>query len=425
MPLLKLRTLTRVLVVPVAMAWPLVGPAAESPANTVAPALQAFVADALREHPEMQAARAELERIRAEADAADQPLYNPQLGLEYEETDITEKTLGIEQTFDWTGKREARANAAAAALVAAEARYRAAREAFVAELLTALANFEIAEQQAALAERSAKLMQRFSDIAEQRQRAGDLSQVDYDLAVLARLEADMQLARTRSRLAEAEQDLRVLTLGSAGAWPQLPRALPTLDVGAELDQLLANVPAIVAAHADAQSAAAIVALRKRQTRPDPTFGLRGGKEGEENLIGFSVSIPLFVRNSYGAELAAARAGERAAMQNAAAIEREVRAQIIAAGRRYENVRDAWQGWSAQGETSLNRQMDVLERLWRAGELGTTDYLVQLKQALDTNAGALDLRNELWTAWFDWLEASARATEWIGIAANAPTTNELP
>lgn len=373
----------------------------------------------------MQAARAGLERIRAEADAADQPLYNPQLGLEYEETDITEKTLGIEQTFDWTDKREARANAAAAALVAAEARYRAAREAFVAELLTALANFEIAEQQAALAERSAKLMQRFSDIAEQRQRAGDLSQVDYDLAVLARLEADMRRARARSRLAEAEQDLRVLTLGTADAWPQLPSALPTLDVGTELDRLLANVPAIIAAHADAQSAAAIVALRKRETRPDPTFGVRGGKEGEENLIGFSVSIPLFVRNSYGAELSAARAGERAAMQNAAAIEREVRAQIVAAGRRYENVRDAWQGWSAQGETSLNRQMDVLERLWRAGELGTTDYLVQLKQALDTNAGALDLRNELWTAWFDWLEASARATEWTGLANNAPAANELP
>ena len=425
MPSLELRTLVRVFIAAIFTAGPAAVPAAGSTIDPVTPALRSFVADALRGHPEMQAARAELERFRAEADAADQPLYNPELSLEYQETEITEKTLGIEQAIDWTDKRGARSNAAAATLVAAEARYRAAREAFVAELLTTLADFEIATQHTALAKRSAALMQRFSDIAEQRQRAGDLSQVDYDLAVLARLEADMRFARVQSRLAEAEQDLRVFTLGTSTAWPQLPHTPPKLDVGTELDQLLSVVPAIIAARADARSAAAIVALRKREKRPDPTLGIRGGKDGEENMIGFSVSIPLFVRNRYSAELAAASAGEQAAIQNAAAIEREVRAQIVAAGRRYEYVRDAWQGWSGQGEISLNRQMEVLERLWRAGELGTTDYLVQLRQALDTNAGALNLRNEMWAAWFDWLEASARATEWAGLAVPSPTANELP
>lgn len=419
MSLIHTRARVRAFLAILVMASPAAAHAADLSHPAVSPALQAFVAEALREHPDMRAAHAELDRFRAEAEAADQPLYNPEVGIEYEETDIKERTLGLQQTFDWSDKQEARASAAASALVAAKARFAAVREAFVAELLTTLADYDVAVEQAMLAEHRAELMRRFADLAEQRQQAGDLPQVDFNLALLARTDAQMELARARSQQAGAEQQLRALTLGMTNTWPVLPRQSPELRFEADLDQLLATSPAMVAAHADVQSAAAIVSLRRRERKPDPTFGLHAGKEGEEDVIGFSVSIPLFVRNSYGAELAAARAEERAAALNAAAIERDLRARLITAGRRYQNIREAWQGWEALGATSLDQQIDVLERLWRAGELGTTDYLVQLTQALDTRTGALDLKNELWSAWFDWLEASARATDWVGLAATAP------
>lgn len=424
MSLLHIRARLRVALAVLMMASPTAALAAEGPTPAVPPALQAFVAEALRSHPDMQAARAELDRFRAEAKAADQPLYNPELGLEYEETGIKERTLGLQQTIDWSDKQEARASAAASALIAAQARFAAVREAFVAELLTALADYDVTIEQTRLAQRRAELMRRFAELAEQRQQAGDLPQVDYNLALLASTEAQMELARALSRQADAEQQLRALTLGMTGGWPTLPQRLPELHFETDLDKLLATLPGMIAAHADVQSAAAIVSLRRRERKPDPTFGLRAGKVGEEDLIGFSVSIPLFVRNSYGAELAAASAEKRAVSLNAAAIERDLRARLITAGRRYQNIREAWQGWEALGAASLEQQIDLLERLWQAGELGTTDYLVQLRQALDTRTGALDLKNDLWTAWFDWLEASARATDWVGVAAPAADPNTL-
>ena len=415
MSLLNLRALGRACVAIAVMASLSVVQAAETSASTATPALQSFVSEALRRHPAMQAARAELDRFRAEADAAGQPLYNPELGIEYEDTDLRERTIGLQQTFDWSDKREARASAAESALVAAKARYAAVREAFIAGLLIALADNEVAAQQARLAERSVELMRRFARLGEQRQEAGDLSLVDYNLTVLARTEAEMQLARARSRAVDAEQQIRALTIGMSGAWPALPQEPPPLRFKTDPDELLAESPAVLAARADAQSAAAIVSLRQRQRKPDPTFGLRAGKEGEEDLIGLSFSIPLFVRNSFRAEVAAAVAEERAASLDAAAIERDIRARLITAGRRYLNVRSAWQSWESVGAASLDRQIDVLEQLWQAGELGTTDYLVQLKQALDTHTGALELKLELWAAWSDWLEASARASDWVGLA----------
>jgi cobalt-zinc-cadmium efflux system outer membrane protein len=58
---------------------------------------------------------------------------------------------------------------------------------------------------------------------------------------------------------------------------------------------------------------------------------------------------------------------------------------------------------------------MLDRLWQAGELNTTDYLVQLKQALGTEASAIDQRGRMWQAWATWLAASGQADQWLNLA----------
>jgi len=55
----------------------------------------------------------------------------------------------------------------------------------------------------------------------------------------------------------------------------------------------------------------------------------------------------------------------------------------------------------------------LQRLWEAGELSTTDYLVQLRQTLDTKESALELRRSMWQAWFEWMSASGQIETWLG------------
>ena len=55
---------------------------------------------------------------------------------------------------------------------------------------------------------------------------------------------------------------------------------------------------------------------------------------------------------------------------------------------------------------------MLEKLWRAGEISTSDYLVQLKQNLDTALSALALESQAWQAWLDYLAAAGRLTDWL-------------
>jgi cobalt-zinc-cadmium efflux system outer membrane protein len=54
----------------------------------------------------------------------------------------------------------------------------------------------------------------------------------------------------------------------------------------------------------------------------------------------------------------------------------------------------------------------LERLWTAGELNTTDYLIQLTQALDTKASAIEQRGRMWTDWSEFLIASGKIEHWL-------------
>ena len=56
------------------------------------------------------------------------------------------------------------------------------------------------------------------------------------------------------------------------------------------------------ARARAQTARAAVRQADLDRRADPTFGIKGGREDEENLIGLRLSIPLQFRNDFGARV---------------------------------------------------------------------------------------------------------------------------
>jgi cobalt-zinc-cadmium efflux system outer membrane protein len=81
---------------------------------------------------------------------------------------------------------------------------------------------------------------------------------------------------------------------------------------------------------------------------------------------------------------------------------------------YRVTRRARLAWEQTGQRSVSTQIDLLRRLWQAGELSTTDFLVQLNQALNTQASAIGVRGRAWRAWFEWLTASGRIDDWLGL-----------
>lgn len=383
-----------------------------SPETPRSLALLMFVRTVLADNPRLLAARSGVEAAQARALGAGRPLYNPELEISAETAASDTASVGISQAIDWADKRDARRGVAGFEAEAARAEFQATRQQVIGELLAALGRYYSAEALERLARQRERLMQRFVTLAERRHQAGDLSQIELDLAQLAHTQSLLQQAQASAGRTDAEQAL-VAVIGSSPRqdWPALPERLP--EPGRfDAQKLLDALPVLQVQRARIAAAQSTVTLRQREQRPDPTLGLRGGREGTGNLVGLSLSIPLYVRNDFRAETQAANAQLIEAQQTGQDLYRRTQARLTSAAERYRVTHAAWAAWERGGQPSLSSQLALLERFWQAGELSTADYLLQLNQTLETRGNALELRGQLWRSWFDWLAASGQFDRWL-------------
>lgn len=379
--------------------------------------LQQLAQTVLLEHPDLQAARAEYNAALAQMRAADQPLYNPELEIDIEKTDIKTSSLGINQAIDWSDKRGAQATAGQARAKAALAQLRQTQINVLSELLNQLSQYHHAGAQASLAKQRVELLNNFYQLARQRFEAGDVGRSDVDLARMALSEAQMQSASAVSDAYAASTTLLTYSSKPADGWPQLP-ALPQPWDGIKDPEALKNHPLLQQSLWQFRASQSQLELARRQSHADPTIGLRGGKEADESLLGFSFSMPLNFRNTFKAEIEAAAAESLSAEQNWIQARRLASARLESASQRYQLTYAALQDWQSAGLASLKGQTQLLKRLWESGELSTTEYLVQLQQTLDTRSSAIELQQSAWDAWTDWLKAAGQLHHWLAISNKA-------
>ena len=367
-------------------------------------------------HPEVLASVAAVDASSAMRDAMARPLFNPELALEFEDRVHETRILTVNQTFDISGRRAARTNAAGHDQDRATAELAGVRRRIAGELLYLLGDYWTATSQDALAETRIDLMRAFAELTLQRRQAGDLTQVELNSANLAYARAEVAHATAESALAAADQALRAVVPSPVPeAWPALPVELqPAPSNPGIVEGLLAELPELRARQAEVARAQATVELRIRERRPNPTVTLGAGEEDREHYVALAFTMPLNVRNRYNHEVAAARAELSLFERSAENTRLRARHRMLAAGERYRHTREAWLAWQRSGEPNQAQQAELLERLVQAGELSTTDYLVQLNQTLDAAMDALELRREFWRAWFEWLGASGQIDAWLGL-----------
>lgn len=387
----------------------------DSPPPRTSSPLQDAVRDAWKASPLIEAARAELEAARARARAAAQPLYNPELSFDAENADVNRRTGSLSLTLDVSGKRRARTAQGQAELQVSQASYELLRRDVAARWLKAWSAAALAARQSELGRRRLALMQRFDALAEQRLKVGDISSPERDLAGLALGEAQIQQASLLGNEAAARAALMAIHGDAANLSPALPQSLPPASAtvpSLALDQR----PEVVKARAQQNRADAGVQAARRARLPDPTVSLTGGhvRNGPINdrVVGVSVSIPLPVLNTGRADLDAASAEADVAAADMRSQEWLVRAQLQEAQARYDALLGAAKAFRAGRAAAFEERTALLEKLWRAGEISTSDYLVQLKQSLDTALSGLELESQAWQAWFDYLAAAGRLNDWI-------------
>ena len=147
------------------------------------------------------------------------------------------------------------------------------------------------------------------------------------------------------------------------------------------------------------------------------MGLRGGRDGASNMLGLTLEIPLFVRNDFSAEVTAAALDMSQQQQLYQETYRRALAKLDGANQRFQNTRQTWKNWLKQGQKAQQTQEKLLNKLWQAGELTASDYLIQAKQNVDTAMTATQLQAELLQALISLLAASGQIEQWAGLDSN--------
>ncbi|VAW64290.1 hypothetical protein MNBD_GAMMA08-697 [hydrothermal vent metagenome] len=396
---------------------------ATAASNDNAGILSEFIQSNLQQHPNLLAAKADLQSAAAALRASDQAIYNPELELDYEDaTDVTQ-TIGISQTIDWGDQQGSRTSMAQAQMNKASANYTMEIQSLISNLLTALAKHQTGNGLALLSNHTLLLMQEFKQIAEQRYQAGDLSQVELNLARLAYNQSLMEQAGILSDAAESREQLRVLLGSMPQTLPLLPEQLPEPELEENLEGFLQQLPEIRAQLAGVQAAKQQVEIRKSEKAWDPTISVTAGTEGDDDLIGVNLSIPLNIRNSFSAEVDAAQQDLIASEQRTQLAYRNARGELIVTTERYQNLLHAWNNWRDNSRNSVGQQLKLIKQLWQAGDISAADYLLQIKQALETQAAGLQLRNQLWQVAFNWMRQTNSIDSWLNIEINSPVKNK--
>ena len=373
-----------------------------------------FVVGVVDANPRIKAARMTLVSKSATRDAESQSLYNPDILLNAEDTDTSMRSVGISQTLDWSGKRNARAEVEELEYLFAESELLESRRILMAELLKGLAQHQIGLERLAVVLERQQMMDDLVTLAQSRLAAGDISQVDLDLVKLAASNARIHSAGVRANQLEAIRTVQSLAKQSIPTtWPSLPDTIPNIPRSLNTEELIHQLPEVILAKLIVQRNDSLTKLRRAERRPDPTVSLEGGKEDGETLVGFNVTIPLFVRNSFKHEVNSIRAERTASEWRADDVQHQARVRLISATERFGLLRSAWIDWETTSKESLSRPVKQLQRLWESGEMTTTDYVVQLGETLAVKESALDLREWVWFAWFDWLMASGQIDDWLG------------
>lgn len=382
--------------------------------QTHATSLKHWLNNTVDNHPSVLSAESVISEASFNKEAAAKAVYNPELEIDTESIeDVNTTTVGISQTIDWGDSRGANMAVAKSNHAIATYAFELTQRQVAQRALAALANLYTSESLKALAEQRNELMQRIQKIAKRRFSYGDLSSVDVDLAKLSYAQARFNLSSSGSDLIRAKQHVIALTGRNIGVLPIMPLDFPDPQENKQnVEKTIQQLPSMLQALMAIKSAQANIKLQASQNAVNPTIALRAGREESDHILGLTLSIPLQVRNDFKAEVNAANEVMIQREREAVAVHRELYSQFEITTVSYGLSREAWMFWQKTGAGILSGQITLLERLWKAGELNTSDYLLQLKQALETKESAIEQRGRLWEDWSAWLLATGKIEQWL-------------
>lgn len=329
--------------------------------------------------------------------------------LGHEAGEFREETFHLVQQVEWPGRTAARRRAAAHAIEAGAARFRADSVELAFRVRKAYVQAWFAEAAEAVARRTAAVIRGVAEDAEIRLQAGDIPAFAARRLRLERAQADRDVAEAALRCRDARRTLAALIAPGTGVEEVGPsegvKGIPPVVTREAALRALSRRPDLEAARRELAAARAGEQVARRSWVPDPTLGL-GYRHQNDGFAGTSIAVdvpvPLFDRGAGTRE--EATAASSAAAYRLELSRRLAKYDLVAASDRYTSSRTqletAAEGLAANGEALLSaataayleHEMTLLELLDAAGAFE------------DAQLGALSLRSAAWISYYDLLRA---------------------
>lgn len=391
-----------------------------TPATTAAPlTLAAAVQLALENHPELSAARREIEATEGARIQAG-TYQNPSLSVEVEDlrrrTSTT--TVMLSQPFELGGKRAARIAAAERATELARAQLDGRQAELRASVTAAFFSSLIAQDRVRLAQASLDLARVGSQAAGKRVISGKVSPVEETRAKVAEANVRLELIQAQGELQTSLQELRSLTAGTATIQYVDGNALmlPVVPMLEALELRIADAPALRQARLEVRRLGALADLETAKRVPDITVsaGVMRAQEQRSNqaVIGISVPLPIFDRNR-GNIVEALRRQDKAENE-AQATELRLRAEVSMARQRQATA--SAEVAAVQTEILPGAQ-SAFDAASKGFELGKFDYL----GALDAQRSLLQARAQYLRSLAEVHRAATDIDRLLGGSMQAPSS----
>jgi len=366
--------------------------------------------------PAIIAARMRIEEARGRVIGASLPFTtNPTIGVESGRrsggASSTDYGVEVAQELDMPARRRARIDSARAVVTQEEQRAMENERQVLRDVATSYLRALEARERADSAANGKRLAEEALHIAERRYAAGDVAQLDVNLA--------------RTAVARAEAETRAASAMLIGHVTQLQVLLgitAPVTIGGSLrdtlilatDDLLTRATERSDVRAlDAEIAGTEAEQRLAKTLRWPDFGLRASykREGEERIVlgGVGMSLPVFNRGQEASAVASARLArlqvERDALTRT--VEAEIRGAIAS--------HDALSGAAEEYERRVLPLVEENERLalesYEVGQIGLADLLLVRRESLDARRTFIDQLIEMRLAE---VELRAKAGVWPGV-----------
>ena len=222
---------------------------------------------------------------------------------------IVERTVAVAQPLEWSGKREARQEAAAAGVAGANAGLDEAKLNLQTDVKVAFYQLLFSQRDVELAGQNLNMVEEVLRTVKLRVAAGEATSFDTMKASVELQKAQKEVARARNALVVAKSRLNTLTAGALGKQFSVEGDFHSAKVAFDEDRMVTNAfaqhPAIRRLTKIAEQAEHTIRL-ERESRV-PNISVRGDyhrEAGNESITaGLTVPLPLWYRQQGEIEMA--------------------------------------------------------------------------------------------------------------------------